>query len=240
MARLLSEVLQYASQFIRLAPLTGFASTPSGGRTGDPALSIGDWVRQTILSPPFSWRWNRSTTTIATVAGTQDYASIISTNFGWLEKATVTATGVSRELEIALVLGEESTQNLPAKIAPQSDDGTTITFRLSPPPEKVYSLKLTWQLQSPSFGTVADTWAPLPDYMFHIYSQGFLARAYEYLGDDRAPFAMNMFLKQLVSFHGGLTESQLNLFLDQRLITQVRPQDAQLRNQQTVSSRGLQ
>lgn len=331
MSHTLAEVFQYASQYIRLAPLT-FASGPIGGRTSDPALSIGDWVRQTLLSPPFAWRWNRATTTITTVIGTQDYvastasavtmtcpnpttvqitsnvltltsagfggtttfgavvnfagfthasllflngtsATVISSsatvlvvaynhanvgpvseiggvatarvfaapNFGWLEKASITASGVAKELEVAMVLAEDSQQNLPVKIAPQLDNGAgTVTFRLLPVPDKVYTLQLTWQQAAPTFTATSDTWSPLPDYMYHIYSSGVLAKAYEYLGDARWPFTMNMFLKQLVSFHGGLTESQVNVFLSERLIFQSGNQGAALNTQQRVSSRGLQ
>lgn len=331
MSHTLAEAFQYASQYIRLAPLT-FATGPAGGRTADPALSIGDWVRQTILSPPFTWRWNRATTVITTVAGTQDYVAstasavtmtapnpttvtiasniltlssagfggttafgaivnfagfthasllflngtsgtVISSsatvlvvaysnanvgpvsevggvatasvfaapNFGWLEKASISNSGISKELEISLVLAEDTTQNLPVKIAPQLDNGAgTVTFRLLPVPDKVYTLKLTWQQAAPTFTAISNTWSPLPDYLFHIYSEGVLAKAYEYLGDARWPFTMNLFLKQLVSFHGGLDESQLNIFLSERLIFQSSNQDAALKTQQRVSSRGLQ
>lgn len=239
MAFTLAEVFQYASQFIRLSPLT-FAAPPTGGRTADPALSIGDWVRQTILSPPFAWRWNRGTTSFSTIVGTQDYVQSIPT-FGWLEKATVLNAGITKELEVSLVLGEDSTNNLPVKIAPQIDNGAgNITFRFLPVPDKIYTAKLTWQIASPKFATTAGDWAPIPDYMFHIFSTGVLAKAYEYLGDARWPFTMNMFLKQLVSFHGGLTESQANIFLSDRLIFQSGTQDAALKTQQRVSSRGLQ
>jgi hypothetical protein len=238
MSHTLAEVFQYASQYIRLAPLT-FVAGPAGGRTADPALSIGDWVRQTILAPPFAWRWNRSTTSINTVVGTQDYVSVLS-SFGWLEKAAVINSGVSKELEIALVLGDETQTDLPTKISAQIDDGASnITFRLLPVPDKIYSLKLTWQQAAPSFAAISGTWAPLPDYMFHIYSTGVLAKAYEYLGDARWPFTLNTFLRQLVSFHGGLTESQINLFMNERTVTQTGSQDAALKTQQRVLSRGL-
>jgi len=330
MSHTLAETFQYASQYIRLAPLT-FATGPTGGRTGDPALSIGDWVRQTILAPPFSWRWNRSTTTINVIAGTQDYAQSLST-FGWLEKATLTAgvastltcpnptatsitsnvltvssagfggtftfgkvvtfagftnasltflngttgtviassatvmafayshanvgsvnevgaaatmsvsgSGTSKELEIALLLAEDTKRNLPAHISAQLDNGAgLITFRLLPVPEQSYTLKLTWQVQSPTFSATSGTWDPIPDYMFSIYSQGVLAKAYEYLGDERWPFTMNLFLRQLLSFHGGLSESQQDIFINNRLLSQSNSQDAAMRVQQRVGSRGLQ
>jgi hypothetical protein len=330
MSHTLAEAFQYASQYIRLAPLT-FATGPTGGRASDPALSIGDWVRQTILAPPFNWRWNRSTVSFALSTGVQDYVQALST-FGWAEKASVTAgssvtmtapnptsvsitsnvlvftsagfggtttfgavvsfagftnagltflngtsgtvisssatilavayshanvgatnevggaatmkvtgSGTATELEIALMLGDDNSQNLPAHVAPIFDDGLgNITFRFLPVPEQAYTAKITWQKQAPSFSAISGTWDPIPDYMFHIYSQGVLAKAYEYLGDERWPFTMNLFLRQLLSFHGGLSESQQDIFINNRLVSQIGSQDASMRAQQRVASRGLQ
>jgi len=178
---------------------------------------------------------------IVEVGGVATASVFAAPNFGWIEKATLANGGESKELEIALALGEDLQTNLPVKIAAQLDDGVgTVTFRLLPAPDKIYSFKLTWQQAAPSFTATSDTWSPFPDYMFHLYSTGVLAKAYEYLGDSRWPFTMNMFLKQLVSFHGGLSESQVNIFLSERLIFQSSNQDSALKTQQRVSSRGLQ
>src|SRR2546421_13041800 len=103
--------MNVAQVYIRNAPLT--FTTPTGI---DLALLAGDWVRQFILSPPFAWRWNRSVTTFATVAGTQDYVKALS-NFGWLEKASITNAGVVQELEIKLNLAEDAVQNQPVFIS---------------------------------------------------------------------------------------------------------------------------
>ena len=329
MARTLAEAYQYASQFIRLAPLT-FASPPAGSRANDPSLSIGDWVRNTILAPPFYWRWNRATTPLGVLTiGLQDYsltfapnvtmtnatnvtiasnlltitsaafggttvygavvtfsgfagpqlsflnnttATVISStattlvcsyqhgnlaptaasgtelikavtvaSFGWLEKASVTFGGVTKELEIKMVLGEESTQNQPHSIACQTDDGAgNLSFRIMPAPDKAYSTILTYQKLSPNFAATSDTWAPIPDYMFNIVCEGVLCKAYEYLGDERYPLSLNKFLKQLIGFHGGLKESEIDLFLGERLAMQTQAQGCQIRTQQGVMSRGLQ
>jgi hypothetical protein len=329
MSHTLAETYQYASQFIRLTPLT-FATGPLGGRSGDPALSIGDWVRQFILSPPFAWRWNRVISApITTVIAVQDYtytttaagtmtnaasvsltsniltitspafgatsafganvtftgfvaptltflnntsAKVLSSTattlvcayqhanvgataaagtelifsyplypFGWLEKATITNAGISMELEPRLTLGSDSVANLPRQIAPVLDDNAgNVTFRLLPIPEKAYTLTLVYQKSSPSFSATSDTWDPIPDHMYHIYSQGVLAKAYEYLGDERWGGAMQLFIKSLIAFHGGLTESQVNLFMPDRTITQAGIQAALAKVQQAVAARGMQ
>jgi hypothetical protein len=111
---------------------------------------------------------------------------------------------------------------------------------LLPAPDKIYVLNLTYQGAAPSFTTTAGTWAPIPDYMFHIYSQGFLAKAYEYLGDERWPMCLQMFLKSLIGFHGGLTESEISLFMESRLGHQSGAQSSGLKTQQGIMARGLQ
>lgn len=329
MSHTLAETYQYASQFCRLIPLT-FAAPPTGARTGDPALSIGDWVRQTIVSPPFSWRWNRaSITPINTVAAIQDYSfttvgsatmtaptlvsitnnvmtissaafgatsafgatvnfsgftdpaltflngttalvitsslttlvcayqhgnlaptaatsgvinAYVLSSFGWLEKASITYGGnVTKELDVLLNLADDTTQGQPRSIASIIENNSgAVTLRLLPAPDKVYALRANYQKQAPTFTSTAGTWDPIPDYMFHIYSQGVLAKAYEYFGDERYPLAMMSFFKQLISFHGGLTESQVNIFMDGRTNTQTGIQAALAKINQAVAARGLQ
>src|SRR5882762_9510578 len=113
----LQRTVNFASQSIRLAPLA-----VTFGAFIEPAFTIGDWVRQFILGPPFAWRWNRATLTFTTTAGTQDYQQKnIPANaaFGWLEKATWNDGGTPatvREIEVALNLGEETVQNAPVSV----------------------------------------------------------------------------------------------------------------------------
>src|ERR1039458_1826896 len=82
----LQRTINRSQQMIRLSPLTFVANTDN-----DPAFSNADWVMQTILAPPFAWRWNRveSTPTIptfVTTPGITDY-TVSLPNFGWIEKA---------------------------------------------------------------------------------------------------------------------------------------------------------
>lgn len=67
------------------------------GASSEPAITAANIIQQTILSPPFSWNWNRNSFSFTTVAGTQDYPQSVP-SFGFIEKAayvanaTVTAT----------------------------------------------------------------------------------------------------------------------------------------------------
>src|SRR5690242_16602528 len=78
----LKRTVDMTQRFIYNAPLLYVNS-------GELAYSIGDWVRQLILSPPFVWRWNRGfVDPIVCIVGQTDYQVSIP-DFGFLEKATI-------------------------------------------------------------------------------------------------------------------------------------------------------
>lgn len=64
----LQRALNFVQPFVLGNPLSGLLAIAN-----EPALSIGDWVRQFILGPPFSWRWNRAQTAFIAKPGVQDY-----------------------------------------------------------------------------------------------------------------------------------------------------------------------
>jgi hypothetical protein len=211
----LGRSINYAQQFVRNAPLT-FSGT------NDPAFFNADWVRQFILSPPFSWRWNRGQIIIDLVQGQQDYTIKIPT-FGWLEKGSLinaVAQPQSWQLTISTELTVESNQQVPTHFSAQSDDGNgNITFRFFPVPDQSYIATIDFQAQSPTFQSTTDFWSPVPDYMSYLYNQGFLAKTYEYLGDTRFGEAATIFMRQLVACSEGLSETQKNIFLNGKLET---------------------
>jgi hypothetical protein len=207
--------------------------------SGDLAYSIGDWVRQLILSPPFVWRWNRGfIPPIVCIPGTYDYQVNVP-DFGFIEKATLLLPVVpgntnqySKELTIEQALVGETILGLPAYISTVADDNNgNITFRLMGNPDQPYVLNIIYQKASPNFGSVTDTWAPIPDYLSYLYNLGYLAKTYEYKGDERFAFAHQEFLKQLVAASDGLTDTQKNIFLDQRLTYTREIQGASLTGQ---------
>lgn len=277
----LQQSVNFASMFTRLNPLSNVA-----GIAGEPALTIGNWVRQMILGPPFAWRWNRSQTAFLATIGQQDYnltsfqastlvfvgqilldsngnqqavtvagttaasaptwnatpggttvsgtatfvnqGSIDSTgtvaslaSFGWLEKAVaIDGAGNSHELTLQLNVSKNGTQNQPFIISPVIDSNTgSIIFRIQPPPEQPYTVYLTFQRSAGNFTSLTDPWTPIPDYFSYLYNQGFLAKSYEYLDNERYGAATQMFVKFLVAANEGLSESQINIFLPERMNT---------------------
>ena len=217
----LQRTIQRSQQYARLEPLLFAANTYN-----DPAFSNADWVMQTILAPPFAWRWNRtvkgtpSVPAFTTVVGQSDY-KVSLPNFGWLEKAVEydpTSGYAAAELQVQLLLGEDTLPNQTSRIAAQYDDGQgNITFRIFPAADKIYNVVLEYQNAASLFTSTAQTWAPIPDYLSYLYNEGFDAKNFEYLNDPRFQTSMQLFMTDLAANSEGLTESQKNLWLSDRL-----------------------
>ena len=212
-----------SSQYARLEPLLFAANTYN-----DPAFSNADWVRQTILAPPFAWRWNRtikgspSAPAFSTVIGTSDYTVSLPT-FGWLEKAVLydpKSGYVATELQVELVKGEDTNPSTPQRIAAQGDDGEgNITFRIFPAPDEIYNVVLIFQNAAQLFTAPTQTWSPIPDYLSYIFNEGFDAKTFEYLNDPRFQISLQLFYQELAEASEGLSQSQRNLWLSDKLNT---------------------
>jgi hypothetical protein len=217
----LSRTIARSSQYARLEPLL-FASNTDN----DPAFSNADWVKQTILAPPFAWRWNRtiegspSSPAFATTVGESDY-SVNLPNFGWLEKAVLydPNSGYNpTELQVELLKGEDTNPTVPQRIAAQLDDlNGNITFRLFPAPDQLYNVCLTYQNAATLFTSTTNTWTPIPDYMSYVYNLGMDFKTFEYLGDPRSQTSGQLFFQSLAQMSEGLSESQKNLWAQDRL-----------------------
>lgn len=79
---------------IRISDSINFSQTHLGfvqlgiGTNNEPAITTANMILQTILSPPFCWNWNRTSTSFLTTIGVQDYAVASLTTFGFIEKAS--------------------------------------------------------------------------------------------------------------------------------------------------------
>jgi hypothetical protein len=219
----LQRTIQRSSQYARLEPLIFAANTYN-----DPAFSNADWVMQTILAPPFAWRWNRtiagspSAPAFTTVIGQSDYKVSLPT-FGWLEKGTFydpKSGYFAAELQVQLLLSQETLPNQPARIAAQYDDGAgNITFRLFPAPDQIYNVVLEFQNAAQLFTSISQTWEPIPDYLSYVYNEGMDFKTFEYLADPRMQSSGQAFFQSLAQMSEGLSESQKNLWLGDKLTT---------------------
>jgi hypothetical protein len=233
----LLRAVNLSSAFCNLRPLTGI-----GGFIDEPAFSIGDWCRQFILGPPFSWRWNRTFVQFALSPGVQDYPQNLPL-FGWMEKTTIFDStvnpSVTKELNVKLNLGESSVIESPVEVSPRlDDDNGNITFRFMPVPDKAYTAVVTYQMAAPIFKSINDTWAPIPDYLSYLTNQGFLAKSYEFINDERWGPAMQLFVRQVIAANQGLSDSEVNIFLGERLDSARQQQNVLGNNQSARQGRG--
>jgi len=140
-------------------------------------------------------------------------------SFAWIENSSVQdiiqGEPKWKEMSSKLVLGLESEESRPDHIAAQIDDGLgNLTFRLMATPDQAYPVAITIQEKPPLLNSVNQTWSPVPDEYSHIYNWGFLSLMWLFADDPRFQMANSKFVTSLLSSHGGLTQTQLNIFLN--------------------------
>ena len=142
-------------------------------------------------------------------------------NFGWIENSSLRDINqntcgyewkqISPKIDLAL----DSAQARPHSIAAEFDDGNgNTTFRLMPVPDKAYSVAITVQQKPPVMVGTDSTWEPIPDEYSRLYNWGFLALMYMYADDARFQFANQKFIANLLSTSEGLTETEVNIMLN--------------------------
>lgn len=228
----LQATINWCGPFINYRPLN-IAGT-------EPAVSSANVVLDTIMGPPFAWRWNRaelSFNTVNTTPATQDYVKVAA-DFGFIEKAWLTdAVGEVKEIEVVNVLSGESKKNRPANIALQYDDQLgNITFRLMPPPGAVYTVKVAYQKKPVHMASLASAWG-VPEEYSHIYQWGFLALATIFSNDPRFPIFNQKFISNLLGAQEGLDDTQRNIFLGNWLEITKQAERAGTKTQQGIAAR---
>jgi hypothetical protein len=151
----------FAQPYVEYAPVfAGFGFEPS--------TSIGTMIRNSLLSAPITWPFNRNEITFSTVAGQQDYAQSITANgndFGFIEKVTLTDDqGNVFEMKDSMnnsALAVSSFQQRPSACAAQQvyyTAGTQfVKFRFLGVPDQIYTVTVTYQKLSPLMGPFSIT-----------------------------------------------------------------------------------
>jgi len=276
----LAQTMDWAKRFIFLRP-------QNAGNFNEPALTSANTILQTIIGPPFAWRWNRAVIGFIANVGQQDYtifnwtaltpvsigyvlidsngnaqqvttagttgASLPTWNatgggitndgsakwtnqgafpsqnastsyqFGWIENASIQETDYNsnscqtawRQITPQLDLALDSNQARPHSISAQYDNANnSVTFRLMPAPDKAYPVVIQIQ-QKPSIITSTQSlWSPIPDEYSRLYNWGFLSQMYMYADDPRFQLANQKFITNLLSTAEGLSETQMNIWLN--------------------------
>jgi hypothetical protein len=217
-------------------PFLGYQ--PVNISNGEPALTVANLTKQTILGAPFAWAWNRSDFEADVTTTEQDYL-ITAPDFGFLEKAwLIDSKGNAKEVKIVLVLAEESSVQRPQSVAvqEQNDDGT-ILLRLNAMPDQAYTLAGCYQKAPALMTSMASSWAPIPDSLAYIYDYGFLYFVSMLTKDARSPFFGQKFVGHLLGAQQGLTAMQRNIFLGNFLGLMTEQQQSQATTSQGVQAR---
>jgi hypothetical protein len=217
----------------------------------EPAVTMANIVKMTILGPPFGWRWNRlgsapTTFTCSPSQGTPaDYPETVA-NFGWIEWATVGNLDTPPLwLPMTKVegLGIANEQGVPRSIAAQYDNNSgQITFRVMPSPDQAYPVQMDIQQKCALFtqsAPASQNWGPIPDEYSDGYTWGFMALALALNGDPRFGEFNQKFVNWLLARHSGLSETQISDFLNVWQATSGGQQQLLEKLNQGIQARGV-
>ena len=223
----LANSIAWAAPFLSYRPLTS-------GQNNEPALSSANTILQTILSPPFTWRWNRKIVPFTTQPDVSDY-TVQAADFGYIELAT--CNGFEMETEGLLAVdGEPARPRFISAVL--DDDNGNITFRLTPCHDQAYPVQAIYQKAAPLLLSPVSLWSPIPDWMSFVYNWGFLAMMALYTDDPRSQLFSAKFVSTLLSVSEGLSEEQKAMFAEQWLTMANQIQAGNLRISQGAEARG--
>lgn len=229
--RNIQDTLRWCGSFVNFQPLL------IGGN--EPALNTANLVKQTILGPPFCWRWNRGNTSVVITPAGQDYTQAMS-DFGFIEKGWLVrqSDGEVKELQVMNALGQDDKADRPAFIAAQYDDGNgNITFRVMPKPDQNYTLVLDYQRKAAVIQSISTLWSPIPDEMCYVAEWGYLGIVAILSDDPRFPIFNRTFTSHLLGNQAGLDEMQRNLFLGNWTEVMRAAQSTALKTKQGIDAR---
>lgn len=140
----------FASSIVQYIPL--FA-----GLGGEPSITFGNLIRNSFISAPQTWYFNRNTTTFNTVVGQQDYTEVGVVDLDYVEKVTIQDDqGNIWELKDTYnnqALASSSFQQRPSAMAVMSSDPVAgCVFRFMGVPDQIYAVSIIYQKLAPQFG----------------------------------------------------------------------------------------
>lgn len=142
-------------------------------------------------------------------------------SLNWIENASIqyidqnSCTGIWKQITPHIDLAQDSQRSRPHSISAQFDQGNNnVTFRMMPCPDTAYPVQIQLQQKPPIMDGLDDTWSPIPDEYSRLYNWGFMALMYQFADDNRWQFANQKFVTNLLSTAEGLTETELNIWLN--------------------------
>jgi hypothetical protein len=240
MAQLLSDTANWISSYVQGMPTSAFTGL-------NPIVEIASMVRATILSPPFTWAFNREDFTITTVPGQQEYVVAPFADFGYVEKASASDGTISWQIPEILnttPLSLSLTQARPMTLAVQEQysgagpgPGTSVTFRFGGFPDAVYTVEVIYQQAPVLFAALSDSWDPIPNAYNIIYNNLVLGEILADADDPRAQIYRQRGVATLLSRSEGLTNEAKAVFMTQYLALGVGASLPGIRTQQASQAR---
>jgi hypothetical protein len=185
----------------------------------EPAATMANIVLQRILGPPFIWRQNRASFSIAiSAAGGTDY-TVSLPNLGRIETQWLTdSKNKDMELNGAVCLAKVNASRRPTEVAAQYDDNQgNITFRFNAVPNDDYTAWFDYQQKAQLITSWANPWGVIPDECGYIYNTGFLSLGALLVNDARFGIWERQFVGDLLGAQDGLDAQAKALFLGQWL-----------------------
>jgi len=152
----LQGTINWAQPYIEYSPLTA-------GIGSEPAITVASIIRNTMLTAPMTWSWNRKEdTSKQTVVNTQDYIYTNLPDFGFLEKCSlVDSQGNVREIKDVYntaALSKGGAQQPPQAVAViLNNPGVQFTIRFMGIPDDIYTIILTYQTLPVQFASFVVT-----------------------------------------------------------------------------------
>jgi hypothetical protein len=152
MPNTLTSTINFAQPFVQYSPLTA-------GLGLEPAVSIASMIRNTMLTAPMTWNWNRKEdSSLVTKPNVQDY-TVPLTDFGFLEKASLT-DGQGNTNEVKYIYNTNALSKTTTASTQRPDHlsvmsyvpGVSVGLRFLGVPGQAYTVTLTYQLNAPQFG----------------------------------------------------------------------------------------
>lgn len=218
---------------VYLIDSNGYSQQGSAGTTGLTIPSFNSTVGGTTVDGTVTW------TNVGALYTTLGINSIWSLN--WIETTSVLDPVANKwyEAQSKLCLGLDSPTSRPKFIAAQSLDNLgNVGFRLLPSPDNAYQILMNTQAVPTLFTSTSQTWSPIPDAYSHIYNWGFLALMFLYSDDYRFGYANQKFVTSLLAANEGLTETEINIFLNNWQNITGQPLEKINRLQQGTQARG--
>jgi hypothetical protein len=186
----------------------------------EPALTNANIILGTMLSPPFTWEWNRNIVSFYCQNVLTDYIKPVS-DFGFIESGSLTVPN-SAPIDAQNIYAMQTRRNLdktaqlgrPGFVSVFMDDGQgNITFRVgSAAPDQPYFVIVTYQKSFVPLTSTSQV-LPIPDKLVHIFKYGFASLALLYNQDTRFREMNQKFISTLLGTQQGLSAQEKNVFL---------------------------